>query len=74
MKVICIDDSAGYKDPSIKPKFKVGDVLDAEPGMNFPEDTYFILMDGCNWLKSRFIPLSSIDETEFVRDYNKQEA
>ena len=22
----------------------------------------------------RFVPLSSIDETEFVRDYNKQEA
>lgn len=73
-KVICIDASVG-KNFGIIPKFKEGDILDALPSFTGDEDYYRIVQhdyeEGAGyieWWSRRFIPLSSIDETEILKN------
>lgn len=73
MKVMCIDASKG-KGIGCMPPFKERDVLTAKQSPRF-KDSYtlkehpFCACGICggtkkSWLKSRFIPLSDIDETQ----------
>lgn len=64
MKVICIDDSIGKHNQHI-PNFKAGEVCDAEQD-DIYDDCYEINGGDVAWYKKRFIPLSSIDETELL--------
>lgn len=72
MKVICIDAS----DKGIgKPPFSEGEILSATQS-HHPDD-YYILeykeFNGvCGWQKSRFIPLSEIDEMELTKQRELQ--
>ena len=84
MKVICIDDKNDRNGTKTnwRPVFmKIYNVLSEELGGGkdgLLEFAYRIVEDPNNdrivWSKWRFAPISDIDETEFVRDYNKQEA
>lgn len=72
MKVICIDASIGKLTGDV-PSFKEGDVLTAVQS-GWPhsyiilEYEYYKYPIKKSWKKYRFIPLSEIDETEFVRE------
>lgn len=78
MRVICIDDRPGIETGETPP-FKSGDILNAMQSVTYKDcyniSEHLFSEDGKSlksWLKSRFIPLSSIDETEFERNYNKE--
>lgn len=77
MRVICIDDSKG-KIYGNTPTFKSGDELDVLQSYKY-DDCYAVIgheitKEGkyAHWIKNRFIPLSSIDEIEFERNYKKE--
>ena len=74
MKVICIDDRAVQGSP--KPEIgQAYEVLGGETYLGFYCYLLFITGDDRHFYwEGYYIPLSDIDETEFVRDYNKQEA
>ncbi len=69
MKVICIDASKG-KQSGLKLPFKEGDILTAIQSAHYPASykiiEYPYAIDGypACYTKDRFIPLSTIDETE----------
>ena len=78
MRVICIDDSPGKKSGDV-PNFKYGDILNAYQSVKFSDsyniDEHLVSVrtGGLKaWLKSRFILLSTTDETEFHREYGFQ--
>lgn len=78
MKVTCIDDSPGVNTGQ-KPPFKFGEILTAYSINSFAvqilEYPYSLVTGNQkSWNKSRFVPLSDIDETEFERNYQKQTA
>lgn len=77
MKVICIDasdDPAGFEGKKVITEGGIYTVIEhiiavgtdgsEIPGYELAEDI------GWGYAKSRFIPLSSINETEMVREYN----
>lgn len=85
MKVICIDDSYsknGHTFPGFNWWIKEGETYTVEretigyytDGSSVP--CYVLveqpIMNGPCWEKSRFIPLSQIDETQMERNYSKQ--
>jgi hypothetical protein len=86
MKVICIDGiKAGHPSQTIRgfePANKHDEIYEGEvytvirEHICFGELAYILLERSYlnSYRKNRFAPLSDIDETEFVRDYNKQEA
>lgn len=76
MKVICIDDSKHplkyggfYRTDWWLEYGKIYTVNENSGGFySLNEDP----RKGSTWKASRFVPLSDIDETEFIRNYNKQ--
>jgi len=71
MRVLCIDAKPGYITGNIPP-FKEGDICDAVQDDEY-EDSYVINGDTSKcWLKLRFVPTSSIDETKMIREHQKQ--
>lgn len=75
MKVICIDVSFSYTrngKPHKGAHPKEGEIVTVT-GQD-GEDYYFLLeyptigKQKCSWIKSKFIPLSNIDETELVKE------
>ncbi len=80
MKVICIDDKPN-KESNVVPPFCFGEELDIEPGrtdecckvLQYPETCHrgFFIDE---WLRSRFAPLSDIDETEMIRERKTETA
>lgn len=69
MKVLCIDDS------NLEYGFlKYGDVYTVIGEENHMGLICYFLEEivGESYVKTRFIPLSEIDETEFERNYNKE--
>lgn len=74
-KVICIDDSPGQNTKFSGPTPKCGDILTVNwEGDYFGIYTYCFVEygDRYGYAASRFIPLSSISESEFVRNYNTE--
>lgn len=74
MKVICIDDS-NYAAESKDSQYDIyfGDILTVR-GFGSDENwlTFVEYPEDCEWPKNKFAPLSSIDETEFERNYQKE--
>jgi len=69
MKVMCIDASKGVR-TGTTPPFKEGEVCEAVQCPVY-SDSYEINGDTTKcWIKRRFIPLSTIDETELL--HNRQ--
>lgn len=69
MKVICIDASPGRMTKRIPP-FYEGEQLTATQG---PHPLDYLIEEYPNtlgWDKKRFVPISTIDETTFKRNYN----
>ena len=65
MKVICIDSSPGINTGEIPP-FKEGEILTAENRDDIPNRYWIIEYPDHSWKKSRFIPISEIDELELA--------
>ena len=80
MKAICIDDKPN-KESNVVPPFRFGEELDIEPGrtdeyckvLQYPE-TYHKGFWIVKWMRSRFAPLSDIDETELIRERKTETA
>lgn len=77
MKVMCIDDKPGQYS---RCPFKVGEIVTVKQCPAF-ENNYDVIEypstpDGqlCSWSKTRFIPLSDIDETELVKERELENA
>jgi len=78
--VICIDDKPN-KETNVVPPFRFGEELDIEPGrrdecckvLQYPETCHrgFFIDE---WRRSRFAPLSDIDETEMIRERKTETA
>jgi len=71
MKAMCIDDKQGKYS---KCPFKVGDIVTVKQCPVF-EGNYDVIEypsshNGqlCSWVKTRFIPLSDIDEKELIKE------
>lgn len=75
MRVICIDGK--HNNPAVSINMPEGIPLDAIQS-DFSNECYIVSgYERCpvsgtiiHWLKRRFIPLSTIDETEMHREYN----
>lgn len=73
MKVICIDASPN-KHGVEPPDLKEGDIYNKVSESVVPEGYVVYDLSGCEFQYGafRFVPLSSIDETEMIREYNKE--
>lgn len=81
MKVICIDTSDRHEDNTGR-MLKEGEVYTVEKLWDCGKKNGKLVFEPCYTLVERdkkfgfavdrFIPLSSIDETEFVREYKKE--
>lgn len=76
MRVICINDK-GFVDPNCAPikdgeTYTVCGEVTAPNGI--PHYKLSEMPKNCGYAKFRFIPISDIDETEFIREYQTQTA